>query len=142
MNLPAPLAELLAELEEVPAAQRLEFVVELGEELPPPPEAYLQKPDLLEAVPECQSPIFLATELEDDTVRLIFSAPAEAVTTRGLAAILYEGLNGRSVEEVLALPADLALRLPLEGIVSALRLNGLTGMLARIQRQVREKSAR
>lgn len=141
MSLPTALAELVAEIEDVPESQRLEFIVELGEELPAPAQRYVDDPDLLEAVPECQSPIFLATEVEDGIVHLIFSAPAEAVTTRGLAAVLYEGLNNQSVEDVLAVPEDFALQLPLQGIVSALRLNGLTGMLARIQRQIREKTA-
>lgn len=141
MPLPAALSELVSEIQDVPESQRLEFIVELGEELPAPAQCYVDDPDLLEAVPECQSPIFLATEVEDGVVHLIFSAPAEAVTTRGLAAVLYEGLNNQSVEDVLAVPEDFALRLPLQGIVSALRLNSLTGMLARIQRQVREKTA-
>lgn len=141
MSLPQPLADLLEEISDVPVAQRLEFVVELGEELPPLPDTYEKNPDALEAVPECQSPIFLAAEVQDGAVRLFFSAPPEAVTTRGLAAILYEGLNGLSVAEVLAVPADLASILPLEGLVSALRLNGFSGMLARLQRQVKEKTA-
>lgn len=141
MSLPAALTDLIEEIQDVPEAQRLEFIVELGEELPALPARYAENPDLLEAVPECQSPIFLTTEVEDGVVHLFFSAPAEAVTTRGLAAVLNEGLNKQSVEDVLAVPEDFALQLPLQGIVSALRLNGLTGMLARIQRQVREKSA-
>ena len=48
---------------------------------------------------ECQSPLFLAVELErpaadgDAVVHLYFSAPAEAPTTRGFAGILHEGLE-------------------------------------------------
>jgi cysteine desulfuration protein SufE len=41
---------------------------------------------------------------------------------------------------VLAVPADFPLRLSLTQAVSPLRLNGMSGMLSRIQRQVIEKS--
>ena len=43
----------------------------------------------MEPVPECQSPLFLHVDAADrDDVRLYFSAPAEAPTTRGFASIL------------------------------------------------------
>ena len=141
MPLPQALADLVNEIQDVPANQRLEFIVELGEELPALPARYAEHPELLEAVPECQSPIFLTTEVEDGLVHLFFSAPTEAVTTRGLAAVLNEGLNQQPVDDVLSVPEDFALQLPLEGSVSSLRLYGLTGMLMRIQRQVRRESA-
>ena len=48
----------------------------------------------MEPVPECQSPLFLHVDATDrDHVRLFFSAPAEAPTTRGFAAILSAGLD-------------------------------------------------
>ncbi len=40
-------------------------------------------------------------------MRLHFSAPPEAPTTRGFAGILSEGLDGQSAEAVLSVPADL-----------------------------------
>ena len=50
--------------------------------------------DLLEQVPECQSPLFLAVEVApDDTVHLFFDAPPQAPTTRGFAGILQTGLD-------------------------------------------------
>ena len=76
---------------------------------------------------------------EQATVRLHFSAPPEAPTTRGFAGILSEGLDGQSAEAVLSVPADLPLRLSLTEAVSPLRLRGMSGMLSRIQRQVSER---
>ena len=67
-------------------------------------------------------------------------APPEAFTTRGFAAILAEGLAGLSAAEVARVPADVTTRLGLAEVVSPLRLNGMAGMLARVQRQVREKA--
>lgn len=132
-------ADIAAEFAEVPASDRLQLLLEFSQSLPKLPARYADHPELLEPVPECQSPIFLVTEVEGDVVHLFFSAPAEAPTTRGFASILYEALDGESVDTVLTVPQDAALRLSLTDQVSPLRLNGMSGMLARIQRHVREK---
>lgn len=132
-------ADIAAEFAEVPASDRLQLLLEFSQSLPELPARYADHPELLEPVPECQSPIFLVTEVEGGIVHLFFSAPAEAPTTRGFASILYEALDGESVDTVLTVPQDAALRLSLTDQVSPLRLNGMSGMLARIQRQVREK---
>ncbi|MEY4035897.1 MAG: hypothetical protein RL715_116, partial [Chloroflexota bacterium] len=47
------------------------------------------------------------------------------------------GLNGLTAEEVLAVPASAPLQLGITDLVSPLRMRGATGLLARIQRQVR-----
>ena len=141
-GLPRALREIVQDFAEMPAPERLQLLLEFSSGLPELPERYREHPELLEPVPECQSPIFLVTELEQDgTVRLHFQAPPEAPTTRGFAGILHEGLDGQSAETIRAIPADLPLRLSLTEQVSPLRLNGMSGMLARIQRQVAEKAA-
>jgi cysteine desulfuration protein SufE len=95
----------------------------------------------MEPVPECQTPLFLAVQVEHGTVRLYFDAPAEAPTTRGFAAILHAGLDGLDAEEVLAAPAEFTTQLGLADLVSPLRLRGMAAMLARIKRQVRDQRA-
>ena len=141
-DLPESLREIAEDFASMPKPERLQLLLEFSNGLPALPERLQDHPELLEPVPECQSPIFLLTEVEEDgTVHLHFSAPPEAPTTRGFAGILHEGLDGAPVETVLAVPADLALRFSLSDSVSPLRLNGMSGMLARIQRQVSEKSA-
>jgi cysteine desulfuration protein SufE len=141
--LPGGLQEIADDFAAMAEPDRLQLLLEFSNELPDLPERFSEHPELLEPVPECQSPIFLVTEVADDpdsTVRLFFSAPAEAPTTRGFAGILHEGLDGRPAQTVLSVPAELPLRLSLEKSVSPLRLRGLSGMLARIQRQVRERT--
>ena len=145
--LPGGLQEIADDFAAAAQDELLELLLEFSDELPALPERYADHPELLEPVPECQSPIFLIVEVEPDAedpkagiVHLFFSAPREAPTTRGFAGILQEGLDGRTVGEVLAVPADFPLRLSLTKAVSPLRLNGMSGMLARIQRQVVEKS--
>jgi cysteine desulfuration protein SufE len=95
--------------------------------------------------PRCrriQSPLFLAVEIgEDDAARLFFSAPQEAPTTRGFAGILHAGLDGLDAAEVLATPAEFTSQLGLQDLVSPLRMRGMSAMLARIKRQIRDKRA-
>ncbi len=55
----------------------------------------------MEPVPECQSPLFLHVDASDtEHVRLFFSAPAEAPTTRGFASILAAGLDGQPKDDI------------------------------------------
>ena len=94
----------------------------------------------MEPVPECQSPLFLHVDAADsDHVRLFFSAPAEAPTTRGFASILAAGLDGQSAADILAVPDDFYAELGLAALISPLRLRGMSAMLARIKRRLRER---
>ena len=142
--LPDSLQEIADDFAAMPPGERLSLLLEFSDELPDLPERYADHPELLEPVPECQSPIFLIVEVDGDgpeaRVDLFFSAPAEAPTTRGFAGILHEGLDGRTAAEVAATPPDLPLRLNITAQVSPLRLNGMAGMLTRITRQVTEKA--
>lgn len=134
------LQEIVDEFKAVPDKDRLQLLLEFSDELPPLPERYAQRRDLLEPVPECQSPLFLAVEVQnDDTVRLFFDAPPEAPTTRGFAGILHAGLDQLSADEVLATPGEFSSQLGLQDLVSPLRLRGMAAMLGRIKRQVRER---
>ena len=140
--LPAPLAEIVDDFAALEPKDRLQLLVELSRELPPLEEPYATRRDLMEPVPECQSPLFLAVEVDADrVVHLFFDAPPAAPTTRGFAGILREGLDGASVDHVLAVPDDFYVQLGLAEVVSMLRLRGMAAMLARIKRQVRERSA-
>ena len=92
----------------------------------------------MEPVPECQSPLFLHVDADDrDQVRLYFSAPPEAPTTRGFASILAQGLDGQSADDILAVPDDFYTDLGLAALISPLRLRGMSAMLARIKRHLR-----
>ena len=144
-DLPGSLVRIVEDFAETDPSDRLQLLLELASDLPELPPRYSDHPELLEPVPECQSPIFLVTEVKNPEqgdqaiVSLHFSAPPEAPTTRGFAGILHEGLNGQTAEVVLSIPSDLPLRLSLTELVSPLRLRGMSGMLSRIQRQTSER---
>jgi len=136
------LQEIVQEFHDVPDKDRLQLLLEFSQDLPDLPERYAENRDRMEPVPECQTPLFLAVEVEpDETVHLYFDAPAEAPTTRGFAAILHAGLDGLDADEVLATPPEFSGELGLSELVSPLRLRGMAAMLGRIKRQVREKRA-
>ncbi|MBO0850760.1 MAG: SufE family protein [Pseudonocardia sp.] len=139
-GLPPKLAELVEDFAEIGVKDRLQLLLELSEELPGLPARYDGHRDEMEQVPECQTPLFLAVEVDSDaerTVHLYFDAPPEAPTTRGFASIMHTGLDGEPSAEVLAVPNDFYLALGLGEAVSPLRLRGMSAMLARIKNQVR-----
>jgi len=146
MTDPAALAPALAEIRDdflaLEQPDRLQLLLEFSEELPELPERYRDHPDLFERVVECQSPVFIFVEVDDASiVHLYATAPQESPTTRGFASILAQGLAGLTAEEVLAVPDDYPQTLGLTQAVSPLRIRGMTALLGRTKRQVREKLA-
>lgn len=140
--MPAALAEVVSDFKDVDGQDKLQLLLEFANELPALP-ADLEEASM-EPVPECQSPLFLAVEVEpagERPVHLYFSAPPEAPTTRGFAAILREGLDGEPAAGILGVPDDFYVRLGLAQAVSPLRLRGMAAMLARIKHRVRAATA-
>jgi cysteine desulfuration protein SufE len=134
--MPAALAEVVSDFQDVQGQDKLQLLLEFADELPPLPANLEQA--AMEPVPECQSPLYLDVDASDrDHVRLYFSAPAEAPTTRGFAAILAAGLDEQSADDILAVPDDFYTELGLAALISPLRLRGMSAMLARIKRRLR-----
>ena len=140
--LPDSLAEIRDEFLELPEADRLLLLLEFSNELPAVPAEYDGHPELAERVVECQSPVYIIVDIDDDgLVAMHATAPKEAPTTRGFASILVQGITGLSPDEVLAIPDDFPQSIGLTRAVSPLRISGMTGMLMRAKRQVREKKS-
>ena len=140
MSLTPALAEIVDDFGALGDTDRTTLLLEMADELPALPD-HLESA-AMEPVPECQSPIFLSVDAADPSaVRLYFSAPREAPTTRGFASILHQGLDGASAEQIAEVPLDFVNDLHLGSVVSPLRLRGMTGMLTRIKRQVAEQTA-
>jgi cysteine desulfuration protein SufE len=139
---PPKLARIVDLFSGAPKDLRLQALLEYSRRVPPLPEHLAGQRDRMEQVVECQTPFFLATEVDDDhRVHLFFDVPAEAPTTRGFAGILREGLEGASAEEVLGTPDDFYEDLGLGEVISSLRLRGMSAILFRLKRQVREHLA-
>ena len=140
--LPEALAQIREDFLELGLKDRLQLLLEFSNELPELPAQYQDHPDLFERVEECQSPVFIFVEVDDASVVHLFAmAPKEAPTTRGFASILVQGLAGLTVEEVLDVPDDFPNTIGLTEAVSPLRIRGMTALLGRTKRQIREKIA-
>ena len=142
VTLAPALAEIRDDFLALEQPDRLQLLLEFSNELPELPERYQDHPDLFERVVECQSPVYIFVEVDDhDVVHLFATAPRESPTTRGFASILAQGLAGLTSDEVLAVPDDFPQMLGLTQAVSPLRIRGMSALLGRTKRQVREKLA-
>lgn len=139
MSVPPSLAKVVQRFERAPRELRVQALLQYARKVPPLPPELLEDRSELEKVDECQTPFFLATRVDDDgSVHLFFDAPVESPTVRGFAGILYEGLEGAHVRDVLEVPPDFYATMGLGEVVSPLRLRGMSAILTRLQRQVSE----
>ena len=140
--LPDSLADIRDEFLELPETDRLQLLLEFSNELPAVPAQYDGHPELCERVIECQSPVYIVIDVDENgLVAMHATAPKEAPTTRGFASILVQGITGLTPDAVLAIPDDFPQSIGLTRAVSPLRLSGMTGMLMRAKRQVAAKRA-
>lgn len=133
-RLPPRLEEIVADFELCEGQEKLELLLDYARRFPPFP-AHLQLPGQLEDVPECMTPVQMTAEVEDGRLSFHFDVPAESPTVRGYAALMMAGINGSTPEEVLSIPADFYLRMGLERVLSAQRLNGMAAILAHVKRR-------
>jgi cysteine desulfuration protein SufE len=142
MALPPKLARTVMLFKGAPKDLKLQALLEYSRKVPPLPTRYAEHPEALERVTECQTPFFLAAEVDDNQrVSIAFDCPPEAPTTRGFAGILSDGLEGTTVEEILAVPDDFYSEMGLDDAISMLRLRGMSAIMMRLKRQVRERAA-
>ncbi|MBB5641419.1 SufE family protein [Cryobacterium roopkundense] len=140
--LPTQLADIREDFLALEQRDRLLLLLEFSNDLPELPEHYKDHPDLFERVIECQSPVFIFVEVDEEKkFHLYATAPRESPTTRGFASILVQGLDGLTPEQVLAVPDDYPQSIGLTEAVSPLRIRGMSALLARSKRQLRERTA-
>ncbi|HWA58537.1 MAG TPA: SufE family protein [Gemmatimonadales bacterium] len=114
---------------------RLELLLDFAQKLPPLPERLVPLRDQgINRVPECQSPVFLFLEKEQDGVVLHADAPREAPTVRGFVSLLARGIQGAKPEEIASVPSDLLDRLGLSEALGMTRMQGLSAMIGRLKR--------
>ena len=131
-------SDIVEEFSLMPDSEKLQLLLEYSEGLPEIPAKYGENPELMERVEECQAPVFIAVEGDETAVELFFSAPREAPTTRGFAAVLHAALNAKTAQEIIDLDDDFPGQLGLEKLISPLRVRGMRGMLFRIKRKTKE----
>ena len=137
-RLPAGLRTIVDEFRSATPRERLELLLDYSTDLPDLPDELAAKRDQLEQVHECQTPVFLFTEVADDQVHFHLDIPPESPTVRGYAAILAEGLDGAPPQTVLDMPEDVYVLLGLNEAITPQRLRGLHALMGYMKRQVKK----
>jgi cysteine desulfuration protein SufE len=143
MGVREKVAEIVAEFSDLDGREKLELLVDYANGLPPLPAAYeARKAAEDRRVHECQTPVFLWTEVEQGMSRVVAEVAPEAPTVKGFVAILAAAVNGLPATDAAAIPEDLLEQLGLADVLGILRSRGLRSITARIKRGLAEAAAR
>lgn len=134
-QLPRKLAEIVTEFKECVGREKLEYLLDYAESLPPFPDWLESDRESMDQVNECMTPVFIYTAFDNGSMNYYFDVPDESPTVRGFAAIMSQGTEGLSPEDVLAIPTDFYLEMGLHQVISHQRLNGLSAILAHMKQQ-------
>lgn len=130
--------DLVAEFKSVHGSERLELLIECGDDLPDLRTEFADASELGERVEECQSPVVLYSAPAgpgSDVFAVDITVPASAPVTRGFASIVQELADGRSSSDIASIPTDLTDLLGLTALVSPLRLTGMQALIGRLHRR-------
>ena len=116
--------------------ERLDYLLEYALDLPDLPARLHDQRATMEQVHECQTPVFLHTELDNGQVAFFLDIPRESPTVRGYAGILVNGFAGATPQQVLDTPDDVYHLLGLQEVITPQRLRGLHALLSYMKRQV------
>ena len=108
---------------------------------PLPPEYQARKETEDRRVHECQTPVFLWTEVADGNARIVAEVAPEAPTVKGFVAILAEAINGRPTVDVATISDDILDRMGLADVLGILRTRGLRAIVARVERGFADHAA-
>lgn len=124
--------ELLGDWEE-----RYRYLIDLGRKLPPLPQAARTEANRVRG---CMSQVWLTHQLtSDEPARLRFFGDSDAHIVKGLIALLFTLVDGRTPEQILELDLGQAFdRLGLSSHITVNRRNGFYSMVERIRQLARE----
>lgn len=135
---PESLQNIVATFADAAPEERLDILLEFALSMPDIPVELQNARDTMETVPECQTPVFLHSAMEQGKIYYHIDVPHDSPTVRGFASILREALNGATPESIAEVPNDLYQQLGLHKVLSPLRLRGLAALLYRMKRNAQE----
>ncbi|HEX6289987.1 MAG TPA: SufE family protein [Herpetosiphonaceae bacterium] len=133
-QIPPRLEEIIEDFKLAEGAEKLELLLEYARNMPPLPAWLHGQRDAMEQVHECMTPVFVYAENQNNHLKFHFDVPEESPTVRGYAALLSEGVEGATPEEVLRIPGDFYQEMGLQDVLSPRRLQGVHTILAYIKR--------
>jgi len=107
---------------------RYQYLVELGNALPPLPEADKTDQNLIDG---CQSRVWLVADYADE--RITFRGESDAVIVKGIVALLVRVLSGCTPDEILDSDLHFIDRIGLKEHLSPTRSNGLLAMVKQMK---------
>ncbi|MDE6043282.1 MAG: SufE family protein [Muribaculaceae bacterium] len=108
---------------------RYGYIIDLGNALPPLPEA-LKTPDRL--IEGCQSRVWLDAE-QDAEGRINFRADSDAIIVKGIISLLVSVLSGHTPDEILDAQLHFVDEIGLSRHLSPTRSNGLLAMIKQMR---------
>lgn len=121
---------------------RIELLLDYARQLPPLAEAYHPLRDRgLYMIHECQSPVFLMVEVNEDTVHLHADVPEEAPMARSFVAMMVQAFDGVAAQAVREAPEDILAHLCIRHLIGMQRTRGLTAIYQRIKSDVARLSS-
>ena len=132
-ELPPRLQEIVQDFEFLEGQEKLEYLLELSESLAPLPEWVLEERENMDEVHECMTPVFIYAEKEDGHMHFHLDIPRESPTVRGFGAILQQGFDGTTAQQITAVPNEFYLQMGLQEVLSGQRLNGIGAILAHMK---------
>ncbi len=108
--------------------ERYEYVIGLGRQLAPMPEAEKTAGNLIQG---CQSRVWLTASLDEGKIR--FHADSDSLITKGMIALFIRVLDGESPDAVLSSDTEFINRTGLREHLAPTRANALGLMAARMK---------
>ncbi|KAI5321385.1 hypothetical protein L3X38_030456 [Prunus dulcis] len=131
-ELPPKLQEIVKLFQSVQESKaKYEQLLFYGKNLKPLDDQFKTKQNKVEG---CVSQVWVRAYLDSDK-NVYFEADSDSVLTKGLAALLVNGLSGRPVDEVLRVSPDFAVLLGLQQSLTPSRNNGFLNMLKLMQKK-------
>jgi cysteine desulfuration protein SufE len=104
------------------------YIMELGQKLPPMPEADKQDENIVKG---CQSKVWLTAKLVDDKVH--FTADSNTAITKGLVSLLTRIFNGQTPDDILNADLYFMKKIGMERFIGTQRSNGFAAMIKQMK---------
>ena len=137
-QLPPKLKEIVEDFSYCEGEEKLEYLLDFAENLPPLPAWLAGKQRDMDQVHECMTPVFVYAEKQGDQFSFHFDIPPESPTVRGYGSLLKQGMDGTTLAQIEATPDQFYLQMGLQKVLTGQRLNGISAILHHMKALARE----